>query len=617
MSDTGNIEQLGVKALICEDKKYLIPDYQRGYRWRDSEVTKLLDDIAAISDSATTYCLQPIVVKDIGGKYELIDGQQRLTTLYLICKCLNSKLNKGVLESHPENRWKPCCEIEYQTRKESWKFLDKIDTTSDASNDNADYYFMKRAYDIINEYKQLDNVCKNLCKVKVIWYVTDEKDGYELFKRLNSYRIALTDAELIRALFLKKGQKDIDENRQFEMATEWDQMERELRDSSFWHFLTRNKPSDYTSRLELIFCLMDGKEKAKNHDVFNDFEKSITENPYDLWQRVCNCYTTLRSWYKDHKLYHLIGYLVASGHTTMQTIVQKFIPEYLLNSTEGNKTQAELHKKADEWVKASLESLKSCVIQDEENNQKESNLDSLSKLDMLSYENKEHKKIINRILLLFNVVYYMDGSGKTHRFPFDSYIADNWSLEHIHPQKPVDLHKKMKTWWKDHKHLYNEDLLRNFHSDFDKEEKERIEKLVCRLENEEYAEIAKDGEEDANLLFKFIMNRGGHIQERHGLNNLVLLQKEINSSLQNHDFSLKCHQLLEEDAKGTYLPPCTRNAFLKYYTIWNPKLNEDDNANEENKDTDTSNDNMEFWTAIDRTRYIKGIKKALNNFLPQ
>ena len=72
--------------------KFFIPAYQRGYRWTADEVTKLLDDI--LRSAGQPYSLQPIVVKRIGTTapstpdtpetWELIDGQQRLTTLWLI-----------------------------------------------------------------------------------------------------------------------------------------------------------------------------------------------------------------------------------------------------------------------------------------------------------------------------------------------------------------------------------------------------------------------------------------------------------------------------------------------------------------------------------------------------
>ena len=71
--------------------QFFVPGYQRGYRWGEDEVTRLLEDINA--NGTQPYCLQPIVVKKNNDKYELIDGQQRLTTIYLIYKYIYDNIN--------------------------------------------------------------------------------------------------------------------------------------------------------------------------------------------------------------------------------------------------------------------------------------------------------------------------------------------------------------------------------------------------------------------------------------------------------------------------------------------------------------------------------------------
>lgn len=67
---------------------FFVPSYQRGYRWGSDEVKRLLDDI--YSNGQSNYCLQPVVVRKLVDSYELIDGQQRLTTLFLIYKYMHS-----------------------------------------------------------------------------------------------------------------------------------------------------------------------------------------------------------------------------------------------------------------------------------------------------------------------------------------------------------------------------------------------------------------------------------------------------------------------------------------------------------------------------------------------
>lgn len=64
--------------------EFVVMSYQRGYRWGESQVNALLNDIYDNGQKAN--CLQPIVVRvlDNENQYELIYGQQRLTTLFLL-----------------------------------------------------------------------------------------------------------------------------------------------------------------------------------------------------------------------------------------------------------------------------------------------------------------------------------------------------------------------------------------------------------------------------------------------------------------------------------------------------------------------------------------------------
>jgi uncharacterized protein with ParB-like and HNH nuclease domain len=79
--------KLETKLVGLVEGKFYIPSFQRGYRWGHDEVTRLLDDVN--SNGTKNYCLQPIVVRRRKDSFELIDGQQRLTTLFLIYKYMN------------------------------------------------------------------------------------------------------------------------------------------------------------------------------------------------------------------------------------------------------------------------------------------------------------------------------------------------------------------------------------------------------------------------------------------------------------------------------------------------------------------------------------------------
>jgi len=201
---------------------FYIPNYQRGYRWTRQQVEDLLNDIFEFSqkDNAGIYCLQPLVVvkrssnerlldkvhaaKDldevkriVNGQWEVVYGQQRLTTIRLILEVLG------------QSRF---YDIEYETREDSADFLNAF-TAAEAAGENAeeknniDFYHIYQAATVIREWlEKIDkNVLLNL--VKFIWYETEE-DPKEVFARLNIGKISLTNAELIKALLLNKSNFD-------------------------------------------------------------------------------------------------------------------------------------------------------------------------------------------------------------------------------------------------------------------------------------------------------------------------------------------------------------------------------------------------------------------------
>src|SRR5690554_78877 len=128
------------------DYSFFIPSYQRGYRWTEKQVEELLEDIWAFAINPPKqeegkmhpfYCLQPIVVKQKNGiadEWEVIDGQQRLTTIFLILKNLESQIEKDQ---------KNIKRVFYETREESEKFLTEIKEVD--SEKNIDFYHIAQA----------------------------------------------------------------------------------------------------------------------------------------------------------------------------------------------------------------------------------------------------------------------------------------------------------------------------------------------------------------------------------------------------------------------------------------------------------------------------------------
>ena len=80
------------ETLFDKEVHYVIPRYQRAYAWEDKEIVQLIDDI---NDSTGDYYIGSLVVAKVKGKveaYEVVDGQQRLTTLYLLLHYLKSQV---------------------------------------------------------------------------------------------------------------------------------------------------------------------------------------------------------------------------------------------------------------------------------------------------------------------------------------------------------------------------------------------------------------------------------------------------------------------------------------------------------------------------------------------
>ena len=421
------------KSILEIEGKFFVPDYQRGYRWGEDVVKQLLDDIKKNGEiNNQIYYLQPIVVKARKeGDYELIDGQQRLTTLYLILKYLSKYL--------PDI--KIGYEIHYETRESTHDYLQNIDP--EKSEENIDFFFVNQAYNTIKNWfnedtKKCEDFLEQIKKyVKIIWYEPEEEiSGEELFTRLNIGRIPLTNSELIRALFLSRN-NGVTHEKQLEISTEWDKIEKELRSSAFWAFLTNE--DEYTNRIELLFNMMANRSNKKDdYATFFFFNEKINENKdkISVWNEIIAYYEKLKELYEDRELFHKVGYLVALrlNSTSEQNILYN-----LLKKTEEKK-KSELKSYIDEEIKKSLKSIEKDLkklkelkeLEDEEKKLKK--LKELEEVEKLNYEKKP--KDIHKILLLFTIISMMDITDESVRFPFDKYKENGtqWSLEHIHAQ---------------------------------------------------------------------------------------------------------------------------------------------------------------------------------------
>jgi len=212
-------------------------------------------------------------------RYKVLDGQQRLTTIYIILKYLEN------LKKEFEELKKECSKVkdffniddfdikgsytlEYETRKkennDSKDFLEK-NLQDGLNHTNSDFYYMSSAYEIIKEWFKNKNkklfLYTLLNDTKVIWYevqATTEKEEIDIFTRLNMGKISLTNAELIKAMLLIPIQ---DYKEQIEFSTIWDKMEFTLQNGEFWYFLSNAKK--VTTTIDLIFDTLVQKYNEK------------------------------------------------------------------------------------------------------------------------------------------------------------------------------------------------------------------------------------------------------------------------------------------------------------------------------------------------------------------
>ena len=542
MSDEqeSTIKETAVGKLL--GMNFFIPGYQRGYRWTEQQVNDLLNDINEFEpENGSWYCLQPLVVMKKDGKdekWEVIDGQQRLTTIYLILACL------GVTDKYT---------IEYKTRKGSEGFLKDISKKiEDKAKENIDFFYMHKAYETINNFfeekkNQEDSKDKLLNNVKFIWYDVgdlDEEKKHNLFGNLNSGKIALTNAELIKALFLNKVGTEKGSEQEIQqrlIAEEFDQMERAIREDDFWYFVDGNqeKPS---SCINLLFDLMlesdstgNGKySKEETFRTFFYFNEKLKEKS-DLWNEVQKVFHILEGWFSDFELYNLIGYLRAvKGNTLSLSDLYKLYAENK-GITDFKTT---LKKRCKDYI-------------DYENN------------NFLELRYDEEKNLVFNLLLLFNIATLNANSQEKNRFSFANFHKNKWDVEHISPQNPKDNEELKKIIEKTQNSIFT--ALKDALSQNDEEK--------IKSEREKFFAT------DESLM---------------SIENLTLLTSHDNRGIGNKFFSEKRNKLKEYFQKGSFIPTCSMNVFMKFYSE-NPQQ-------------------MDFWDEKDRQSYREAIERTIKSF---
>jgi hypothetical protein len=572
---SNNLKLLPVNDLL--GKTFVVPDYQRGYRWTKKEVKALVEDIWNFflenrnSPNDVYYCLQPVVVIEKNGQWILVDGQQRLTTIHLILTFLKD----GMLFLGKEKYT-----IIYETRSGSEAFLKNLNEEEKFAN--IDFYYMWEAFEAITEwFNDRDGSARSAVlntllynneagkNVKVIWYEIDPQDAVAIFTRINMGKIPLTNAELIKALFLKKDNFSAEEkrhiyNKQLEIASEWDRIENTLQKDAFWYFIHDN-PVKYDTRIEFIFDLIKGKT-AKNDDYFTfvefsrDFE---TKDILAIWAAVKRYFMTLEEWFYDRNLFHYVGFLVVSGSKIQE-----------LFDHSGKLTKSEFKTFLKDRIK-----------------------DKLGEPELDSIEYGSAKSKIKNILLLHNIETILQNTGSNIRFQFDAFQKQSWDIEHI-SSSASDMPSALKSrkWLENIRDYFVGSTVLD-HYEKSSPEINDIVNEILRLLQKEYSdqEFARIYDRVLSYFKEGVDSSEGGKSFTDSIANLTLLDSGTNRSYQNSVFPVKRKQILKSDIDGLFVPVCTKNVFLKYYS-------------------NQLNDVM-FWQKSDAEAYLQNMESVLAYYL--
>lgn len=541
----------GTSKLIVSDINntlFVIPYYQRGYRWTGKNVTQLLNDLLLFANGENDdneYCLQPIVLQKIFNESYLhvsqegdsvirvVDGQQRLTTLAIILKKLSIPTT-----------W----DIYYDSEKK--KLSEILDVCN--KNNSINDYFRTEVSDAVDEFISNNEVKESLVnlfqsnekRIAFLEYDIDTpqnentgKEGHKAFLRLNDGKTPLTSSELIRALYMVKS-SGFSVQQQMEISKEWEIIENNLSNEQFWLMFNAHGLEDTPTRIDLLFALVlriSLRETKANPRII--FER-LDDNHYNLetvWDEVLQTFWWMQSCYSDIELCNYLSWIrhfTDISATTIYNLWRKY-PQH--------------------------QDFKDCIIKTIQ----ETNFGGrkLHSLDDVSYD--WDKVELRKLFVLLNI---LDCNKSKERFRFDLFDkCKGWDIEHIDSQTPNNFQqdKNKKEWltsaWNELDTNQRTTFVKHFFAG-DNIEVDKFDIDSISLDDfESYAVFIAELTQDSNDKIPS--------KNTDSLGNLALLNFDINRSYKNDIFPLKRKAIIQKINSGTeFIPPCTVKAFTKFYT---------------------------------------------------
>lgn len=603
------VDEVSVKDILKQKIDFVMPSYQRGYRWREKQVQALIDDLYEKwkEGGSGEYLLQPIVIcKGCGdSSFKVIDGQQRLRTL--------RELIVGRIGSE-DILWS----VSYD--KES---LDKERLTA-ACLKNAKRVVAK------NNSKLSEILPVHLSDIKLIYYNIDAEcggdadDGREnkVFEDLNANKIGLTDSELIRALYLGNG----DDISVYQVAAEWEQIEARLQDDAFWYMFNGDEPESPT-RMDKLFAIVTKTENStEKNPAYHVIEKEVRASSDKraclvmYWNRVLCVYWMLEFCFKNINAYHYVGWIrhmTGTSFSTLWSLYEVDRPRFVNNMRLlilGR--QGEIKEKPEEVSQIKGLSLSSIdnprefsgvlryMYPPEEGDGIPQALENYKK--NIVCERKE----LNKLLLLFNLETLNQTFMKTcdvhervsvnswelkgveyYRYPFSLHGDQVWNIEHVgsHTDTAMDPESDFKEcleWAIDvlREHGASEGLSQDIalwvlDQRKDPLKNQKFKEVLQRMRIGDYELPEYTGKGRSK---DFASLYGGWVSElppgtimpqseKNAIGNLVLLDEKTNKSYKNAIFGRKRREMLDahiadENREFRFVPPCTADVLCQKYT---------------------------------------------------
>ena len=648
-----------VKDLL--GKHFNIPYYQRGYRWEEKQVNDLLYDLLEFynkKDSSQFYCMQPLVVienkklsKENHIVYDLIDGQQRLTTIYLLLlyiKSVNSEFDEDLYTIQYERLGNSDKIFDINNLKELSK--ESIDLLSE----NNDFFFIFKAFQTISLWFNQKLIRPSIMlgiligdgtnnedqpDVRFLWYKPNQefispdetqvlRGSIDIFNRLNYGQTPLSSTDLIKAMIMicdiyPDNDRLIQDKEASRFATEWDSMEKRLHQRLLWSMLTS---TDYnpSSRMELLLNyvandMYNNKKEdweknayAKIKDGDEDFsyrvissyllysdKGNVAPKIYEgrvnhIWKQVQSIYHMFCNWFANRKTYHLIGLYVLLHEKIMGGELKsryQLIEELKKDYTSMSRDKFIISLKKKIGSKITIKSTR----KNQDNTTEQYTLDTINYL--------ETPKDLVRILTLFNIDLTMEQLPENPLFDFELFKRTNTtSLEHIHPQNLNLKDEKLLDW-------YNQriKILENHKKIPDPNTTKEEDRILLKAIDYLGQNLSKNKKSDEELksceaYLKIVDHHFDELaeiseQEMHTIKNMALVDGSANSGFSNELINRK-RELMYQYAKEK-----TENGMPKHYMMLGTRLV----FNKVFTPKECIYD-MEVWGKNDRDAYFKQIE---------